>query len=87
MLKTLVTGTCLILLAACASTPKSEPPKSAALAAKPPAGCVSHTATRLPRTDTDCAEFGQSYDQDDLKRTGYPDVGQALRNIDPSIHP
>lgn len=65
-------------------------PAQEKLASAPPAGCVyPGTATRLPVRPSECAGFGRSWSQDDLKRTGKPEVGQALQMLDPSVsaHP
>jgi hypothetical protein len=82
MLKKLVPGATLLLLAACASTPA---PQSAAAQATPPIGCVSDTATRLPVRAGDCAGVGSSYSKQQMDSTGQPYVGDALRMLDPSV--
>lgn len=87
MLKKLVIASGLALcLAACATHPAAPAaPKTADNA--PPAGCVADTATRLPVTAHDCAAFGRSYTQNDLKATGAGaiDVGTGLRMLDPAV--
>jgi hypothetical protein len=75
-----------LCLAACASQPSNpgSAPKVAD-AAKPPVGCVTGTASRLPQRPGDCAGFGQSNTGNDLKDTGYPSVNQALQTINPTV--
>jgi hypothetical protein len=89
MLRTLLTGTSLLLtLAACATvapTPTRDVARAAALATAPRGRCVSDTATRIPVRPGECAGFGQTYTQDDLQSTGQFDVGPALRMLDPSL--
>jgi len=88
MTKSLALGALALILAACATAPVS-PDKAASANAKPPAGCVGQTATRIPVKDgsTACAGFGNTYTQDDLNRTGQWDLGRALPMLDPSITP
>ena len=62
------------------------PPMQAKANSSPPPGCVfPGTATRLPERPSECAAFGRSWSQDDLRRTGQTDVGQALQMLDPSV--
>jgi hypothetical protein len=83
MLKSLAIGACLALLSACASTP--APTTTQTAAAKPPAGCVAQTATRIPVKDGDCAGFGSTYTHQDLDNTGQTYLGPALQMLDPSV--
>jgi hypothetical protein len=86
MFKSLAIGTCLALgLSACATTPPAQS-ATTAQAATPPAGCVSQTATRLPVKNSECAGFGNTYSQDDIRNTGQIDLSRALKTLDPSIH-
>jgi len=71
-----------IALGACASTSGNTPAKPVAAAATP--GCVSDTGSRIS-TPGDCAGFGRSYSQEDMKRTGQTTVGGALPLLDPAI--
>ena len=87
MLKSLALSAALALsLAACSTAPVS-PDKAAAADAKPPAGCVGQTATRIPVKDdsTSCAGFGSTYTRQDVDRTGQVDLGRALQMLDPTI--
>jgi hypothetical protein len=87
MLKSLALSTALALsLAACAAAPVS-PDKAAAANAKPPAGCVGQTATRIPVKDDSmsCAGFGNTYTQQDIRNTGQVDAAKALGMMDPSV--
>ena len=86
MFKKLVIASGLALcLAGCATNPSA--PAAPKTADVPPAGCVASTATRLPVSAHDCAEFGRSYTQNDLKSTGAGaiDVGTGLKMLDPAI--
>lgn len=51
--------------------------------------CLQHTGSRLIRTDRKgrkCAPVaGRAYNQDDIRRTGATDVGDALRRLDPAV--
>jgi hypothetical protein len=84
--KLMIVGGLALSLAACATNPTTaDAPKTADNT--PPAGCVADTATRLPVTAHDCAAFGRSYTQKDLKATGAGaiDVGTGLRMLDPAV--
>ena len=86
MLKSLFLSAAVALsLAACASAPVS--PEKTAADAKPPAGCVGQTATRIPVKDgsTACAGFGNTYTKQDIDKTGQVDLAKALQMLDPSI--
>lgn len=73
-------------LAACATTGQpASPVANAAASNQPPAGCVAETATRLPVSPHQCAAFGRTYTQQDIKSTGAVDVGQALSLLDPAV--
>ena len=79
MLRTsLVGGAVILALAACATTPPT--PMTAAAQAKPPLGCVSDTATRLPVNPNECAGVGSTYTKKDAgpDRAGVP-AGRAAR--------
>ena len=87
MLRKLSFGACLVvLLAACATTPRA-PPTAAAQSAKqmPPAGCVAGTGTALPTKSISCTGPGNTYSSDDLQRTGATTVSGALRRLDPDV--
>jgi hypothetical protein len=87
MIKSLALSAALaLILTACAAAPVS-PGKATTANAKPPAGCVGQSATRIQLKDgsTECAGFGSTYTKDDLDRTGQYDVGRALQMLDPSI--
>jgi len=84
MLRTsLVGGAMILALAACATTPPT--PMTAAAQAKPPLGCVSDTATRLPVNPNECAGVGSTYTKKDLDQTGRVYLQDALRDLDPAV--
>jgi hypothetical protein len=90
MLKISLLAACLIVLAGCASNPPAAPRTATAKAASnagSPVGCVNKTATRLPTSPDDCAGFGSSHSTDAIQSTGQPQAQDALRLLDPSIHP
>jgi hypothetical protein len=87
MLKKIMICACVtVCVAACASsrTDTANPPV-AARAKQPPAGCVATTATRIPVSPRDCAGFGNTWTEQDVKSTGKTDAAQALRQLDPTV--
>ena len=88
-MKSFVLSTVLALaLAACATTPPNpDQAKATAANAKPPAGCVAQTATRIPVKDDSgsCAGFGATYTKQDIDNTGQTTLDRALPMLDPSI--
>lgn len=87
MLKNLSFAAFLVmLLAACATTPRT-PPTAATQSAKqmPPPGCVASTGTTQPTKSTSCMGPGNTYSSDDLQRTGATTVSGALRRLDPDV--
>ena len=76
-----------VALSACVAGCAHMPSHTEAMAnSAPPAGCVPPaTATRLPLRPSECAAFGRSWTQEDLKRTGALDLGRALQLMDPSV--
>ena len=71
-----------LALGACVSTSGNAPTKP--VTASQPAGCVSGTGSRIT-VPGNCAEFGRTYTQEDIQRTGTTTVGAALRELDPTI--
>ena len=51
------------------------------------AHCLKSTGTRIVHKDKQAClgVAGSSYDQDELRRTGANDIGDALQKLDPSI--
>jgi hypothetical protein len=48
--------------------------------------CIRDTGSHIKRRDQACLPVnGNSYSQEDLQRTGNPDVGRALQQLDPRI--
>ena len=86
MLKSLVLSTALALFAAaCATAPTTPATATAAANARPPAGCVAQTATRIPVKDDACAGAGNTYTKQDIDKTGQTSLDRALQMLDPSI--
>lgn len=89
MPNSLLAGTALVLaLAACATvSPTSEVARTASLAPAraSAAGCAGATGSRIPMKPEECSGFGQSYNRDEIQRTGQSDVGAALQLLDPSV--
>jgi hypothetical protein len=84
MLRSLLAGACFLgLLSACATGHDQR----SASAAAPDHGpmCVSATGERMPAKSGSCSVYGRSWSREDLERSGQPDVGQALQQIDPSV--
>lgn len=48
--------------------------------------CVQNTGSHIQRRDQTCLPVdGRSYSREDLQRTGDPDIGRALQQLDPSV--
>lgn len=48
--------------------------------------CVQDTGTHITHRGQACLPVnGQSYSHEDLQRTGNPDIGRALQQLDPSV--
>jgi hypothetical protein len=89
MLKSSLLAACLLGSVAFATNVViADDAKLAAPNAKPEApkaGCTHDTGSRLRRNTDGCAGVGSSYTRDNMRQTGEPDVGGALRQLDPSI--
>lgn len=84
MLRSILTGTCFLLIAACATAPDARKTASPAAMQKP--DCTSQIGLRTSSTHLrPCGVYGRTYSKDDLDRTGEIDVGEALQKLDPSI--
>jgi len=73
------------ILAGCTTTTANEKPSagtSAAVAKE--STCLTVPDRRFP-VSKDCVEFGRSYSQEDINRTGKATVAGALPLMDPSI--
>ncbi len=68
------------------STPEAA--SAASAEAKPTRhDCLRETGSRIKRKGDDCLNVpGRSYGQDEISETGRTNLGDALRQIDPSIH-
>ncbi|HEV2228697.1 MAG TPA: hypothetical protein VGR86_07030 [Steroidobacteraceae bacterium] len=88
MLKSLAVPAALaLILAACATAPSTADRANATANAKPPAGCVPQTASRIPVKDNSawCSGFGNTYTQQDINNTGQVFADKALQMLDPSV--
>ncbi|HEX4647670.1 MAG TPA: hypothetical protein VH111_02500 [Steroidobacteraceae bacterium] len=89
MPKSLLAGAALVLaLAGCATvSPTSEVARTASLAPPRAAapGCVGASASRIPMKPDECGEFGQTYNRDEIQRTGQTEVGAMLQMLDPAL--
>jgi len=48
--------------------------------------CIRETGSHIPAKKGHCLPVaGRSYSQQDLQRTGEPELGRALQKLDPSI--
>lgn len=48
--------------------------------------CIRETGSHIPAKKGQCLPVnGRSYSQEDLRRTGEPELGRALQKLDPSI--
>ena len=90
-----------MLLAGCgastvllAQTPPAAPPsagsssRQSAQHAAPPdeRNCIRETGSHIPAKKGQCLPVnGSSYSQQDLQRTGEPELGRALQKLDPRI--
>ncbi|GAC1693748.1 MAG: hypothetical protein PVS2B3_03370 [Steroidobacteraceae bacterium] len=70
-----------LALSACATHPAAPSPPAASTATQ--AGCGPGSVSSGPISN--CAAPGRTYTQEQLRRTGASNVGQALSQLDPSI--
>jgi hypothetical protein len=87
----------LLIMSACAATgPQGKPaPAPPAQAAAPPAqaaavpqsnpACMTQTASQAAASGTNCTGPGESFTNNDIRRTGATMVGPALPILDPAI--
>ena len=88
MLKSSLLATCLLVLAACASSPPAAPRHAAVndqSSSGSPVGCVNKTATLLPTRPDECAGFGNSHSETAIKSTGQVNAQDALRMLDSTV--
>ncbi len=84
-LRAISTIATVLMLAACAANNAGLRQQSAASQAQNSA-CLNQTGSRIADRPANCMEFGRSYSNDDVKRTGYVVTGDALRHLDPAVH-
>jgi hypothetical protein len=77
-----VAAAAVLTLAGCASTSDTQP---TAAVTGPIPDCPTSTASLRPVTSPNCAGVGRSYSSKDLNRNGATSVGDAMRQLDPSI--
>ena len=90
MLKYIVVGVCLaVSLSSCASTggtTATAKPTVVTRAAATQAPCSSPDgSTRVAAGVNTCSAPGSAFTRSDIDRTGQADVGDALRNLSPSL--
>lgn len=74
-----------IILAGCAATTANEKPNAGtSTAVAKESTCLTVPDRRFP-VNKDCTEFGRSYSQEDINRTGKATVSGALPLMDPLI--
>ena len=67
-------------LAACATTPSHR-----TAAAIPPGWCATADGTALRPGSPDCNSLTKTYSGEQLRQTGFTDVGHALQMLDPDV--
>jgi hypothetical protein len=73
-----------VWVAGCTAAPPAQPDWRAAEAAAD--ACVPRSASRIPEGSAQCSSGpGHAYSQEDIRRTGQPNVGDALQMLDPSV--
>jgi hypothetical protein len=77
-----VAAAAVLTLAGCASTSGTKP---TAAVTGPNPDCRTSTAGLRPVTTPNCAGVGRSYSSEDINRNGATSLGDAMRQLDPSI--
>jgi hypothetical protein len=85
LLSAIVLGSVLLNPAGARADSGQNDGAAAAKAPAPPAGCVQGTGSMIPHKAGQCAGFGRSYSEEDLRKTGKTSAGDALRMLDPAI--
>ncbi len=80
----------LLIMTACAATsPQANPaattPAQAAAVPQSNPSCMTQTASQAAASGTNCTGPGESFSNDDIRRTGATLVGPALPILDPAI--
>jgi hypothetical protein len=86
--KLLIGAGWVLCVAGCASNPSipgATPHEAAAASSVPQALCATSTAARISPSSRECAVFGHSWTQEDIRSTGATDAGRALDLLDPTI--
>jgi hypothetical protein len=70
-------------MAGCASLPPPHPHPTAVVRQD----CIRSTGSLIPPPAGGCLPVsGQSYSHDQIRNTGAPTTGEALRMLDPAVH-
>ncbi len=84
LLSTVVLGA--FLLNPVPSRADPDPPHGAVVATVPAhPNCLQATGSRIPQKAAECAGFGRSYSEQDLRQTGVISLGDALTRLDPAV--
>lgn len=84
MIRALIIGILSVgALAACSTTPSRPAARTAALI--PPGWCAKADGTPLKPGSPGCNSFSKTYSGEQLRQTGFTDVGHALQMLDPDI--
>jgi hypothetical protein len=70
-------------LAACSTTPSHPAARTAS--ATPPGWCSRADGTALRPGSTGCDSVTKTYSGEQLRQTGFMDVGHALQMLDPEV--
>lgn len=83
--KLLIAAGWALCLAGCASNSSIPFATRHARTTLPPAFCSADAASRVSPNSPECAVFGHTWTQGDMKRTGATDAGGALKLLDPTM--
>jgi hypothetical protein len=84
MVRTLIIGILSVgALAACSTTPSH--PASRTASAVPPGWCAKADGSPLKPGTPGCTSLTKTYSGEQLRQTGFTDVGHALQMLDPDV--